>query len=632
MWAYITSLSILTSLREYYQLLVLYGFAISVLFLMMMVLWLRMRYRRKQANERADVLRSIVNDVRTSKPLDENLKQLLYVIRKWVGAPYYVWYLRDVRTGQFQLRAVTRPVDPFQQVGPSYSGLAVSRKDIYLPAVSIPAKEMPDDVSIIHQGEVPLLALPLPNREAMVLVGPLEHITRPVRRELAAFLKDIDPVISDLLAAELERDRAQVAVVSQRAIQNIASIASDVAGMWELAVRAFVGTNGSVGGCYVERQTVDRTWAYRLFTAVGNVKEVEDVLRTDVDTLADLFSFVAQQSHMILAPGNPEYYRLPTYLVTLGLGAVGLMRLGEHGLLVVLYDKSLSEGELQKKSMTQLMMVSTELAEISRQQADRRHFADAYLSILKQLSNMLDNLNPYTVGYSELVTRFSLVIGKEMGLSESELYDLAVAAHLSNLGVLGRDMELLFKEGKYTALEYETMKLHTEIGSSMVQIATGNRRVASYIMHHHERVDGHGYPSGLKGDEIPNGARILSVVQTFLAKINGRKSRDPLPFEQAIQTIRSVAGSQLDKRAVEALVHWFEKKRSAADGARSLGRCFEMCCVPASICESCPAFHRTDVNCWEVEGNLCQAHGRSCGSCFVKTEYLARTSKTPQHH
>jgi HD-GYP domain-containing protein (c-di-GMP phosphodiesterase class II) len=253
-----------------------------------------------------------------------------------------------------------------------------------------------------------------------------------------------------------------------------------------------------------------------------------------------------------------------------------------------------------------------------------------YVNILKQLAKMIDNLNPYTVGYSEMMSRYSIVIGKQLGMPEEEIRDLALAAYLSNIGVLGLSNDLYQKEGKFTEAEYEMMKLHAEVGASMVSVTTGNKRVASYIMYHHERIDGAGYPAGLRGADIPLGARIIGVVQTFLAKINGRKGRDPLPFDRALEMLQSAAGTQLDKQVVQAFVAWFEsKQQNPAFSERSLGHCWEMCCTPSSICEHCPVYQQSGgtafKNCWEYEGNLCSSHGKSCSTCFVRTEYTTRS-------
>jgi hypothetical protein len=112
----------------------------------------------------------------------------------------------------------------------------------------------------------------------------------------------------------------------------------------------------------------------------------------------------------------------------------------------------------------------------------------------------------------------------------------------------------------------------------------------------------------------------------FLAKINGRKYRDPLPFDKAIKLMESLAGTQLDEKVVQTFVRWFAAKRKGPElGGRALGACYDMGCTPSDICRVCPAYSQPEKNCWEVEGNNCQAHGKSCGTCFVYTETLSRS-------
>jgi HD-GYP domain-containing protein (c-di-GMP phosphodiesterase class II) len=239
---------------------------------------------------------------------------------------------------------------------------------------------------------------------------------------------------------------------------------------------------------------------------------------------------------------------------------------------------------------------------------------------------MIDNLNPYTVGYSEQMMRYALSVGREMGLSGQELLDLGLAARFSNIGVIGLRRELLTKEGRYTEFEYESMKMHCEIGASMVTLATGNRRAASYILHHHERVDGYGYPYGLKGEAIPLGARILYVVQFYLAKVNGRAWRDPVPFEEAIAALLKAVGTQLDGEVVNAFITWLTRVQTHPEvQGKPLAACHEMLSVPKEICESCLVYAESgSIKCWELGDNACQAHGRTCATCVVRTEYLHR--------
>jgi hypothetical protein len=144
-------------------------------------------------------------------------------------------------------------------------------------------------------------------------------------------------------------------------------------------------------------------------------------------------------------------------------------------------------------------------------------------------------------------------------------------------------------------------------------------------------MDGNGYPSRLVAENIPLGSRIIAVVQTFIAKINGRSYRDPLPFDDALKLINDSAGSQLDTKVVAVFLQWYEKRRSLHRGKnKALGNCWDLCCVPSSICSQCSSYGKTTKNCWEFESNNCLAHGKICETCFVYTEAMSRSGKVKE--
>lgn len=250
------------------------------------------------------------------------------------------------------------------------------------------------------------------------------------------------------------------------------------------------------------------------------------------------------------------------------------------------------------------------------------------LPFLKAFVRTVENMNPYWVGYSEQVMRYTLAIASEIGYPERELSSLAVAAYFSNIGMYLLSEELMEKAGEYLPHEVEQMKLHAEIGALIAEIFLGDRETADMIRYHHERMDGLGYPEGLKGEEIPLGARMIAVVQTFLAKMSGRSYRPALDFEQALLHVQRAAGSQLDESLVSALLSWIEKKQSISrQNGLPLGRCYEVFSVPSEICGECPVYRGSTPYCWEEKENLCHFHGKSCDTCVIRTEYLSREKK-----
>ena len=131
------------------------------------------------------------------------------------------------------------------------------------------------------------------------------------------------------------------------------------------------------------------------------------------------------------------------------------------------------------------------------------------------------------------------------------LGDIEVAALLHDIGKIGISDAILNKPAKLTAEEYELMKKHPEYGWAVLRQVPGMERASLIILHHHESYDGKGYPGGLKGEEIPIGSRIVSVIDAFDAMVSSRPYRQGLPFEEAERRLLQASGTQFDARVVE---------------------------------------------------------------------------------
>ncbi|HML18386.1 MAG TPA: HD domain-containing phosphohydrolase, partial [Bryobacteraceae bacterium] len=162
-----------------------------------------------------------------------------------------------------------------------------------------------------------------------------------------------------------------------------------------------------------------------------------------------------------------------------------------------------------------------------------------------------DNLN--TRGHIRRVQVYALGIGKTMGLSEPELEALQAGALLHDIGKLAVPEHILTKPGKLTPEEFAKMKVHPLVGAEIVEQMQFPYAVAPIVRAHHEKWDGSGYPFGLAGDEIPLGARILTVSDWLDAMISDREYRKGIPIEEAMQQIAAEAGKSFDPRVVEAL-------------------------------------------------------------------------------
>lgn len=164
-----------------------------------------------------------------------------------------------------------------------------------------------------------------------------------------------------------------------------------------------------------------------------------------------------------------------------------------------------------------------------------------------------------TEEHAERLKDYCLIIGRKMGLSSRELDELALLAILHDMGKVGIRESILQKPGPLTAEEWEEMKKHPEIGWRIAKAIPELTHIAEYILCHHERWDGHGYPRGLKGEEIPLLSRILAVVDAYDAMTSDRVYRKAMPREKAFAELKRNAGTQFDPRVVEVFLELFGK-------------------------------------------------------------------------
>jgi putative nucleotidyltransferase with HDIG domain len=172
--------------------------------------------------------------------------------------------------------------------------------------------------------------------------------------------------------------------------------------------------------------------------------------------------------------------------------------------------------------------------------------------IVDALTTALDAKNEYTCGHSYRVAGLCQAIAQQLRLPLTAQQALDIAAHLHDIGKIGMPDSVLLKPGRLTPEEFAIIKTHPVIGFSIVNKVTSLAEVAQIILHHHERVDGQGYPNGLAGDAIPLGARIIAVCDAFDAMTSSRSYRACISGEQALAELWRCAGSQFDPDIVAA--------------------------------------------------------------------------------
>ncbi len=194
---------------------------------------------------------------------------------------------------------------------------------------------------------------------------------------------------------------------------------------------------------------------------------------------------------------------------------------------------------------------------------DLRHAADEnrdlFLNSIQMLAGAVDEKDPYTRGHSDRVTRYSVMIARELGLPETYVETVRISAQLHDVGKIGIEDRILKKPGALTAEEFEIMKTHTTKGANILRGVPQLAEMLPGIELHHESLDGRGYPHGLKGDEIPLLPRIIAVADTFDAVTTNRPYQQAHEPADALQILHKLAGKRLDPKAVAAFTDVFER-------------------------------------------------------------------------
>jgi HD-GYP domain-containing protein (c-di-GMP phosphodiesterase class II) len=188
-----------------------------------------------------------------------------------------------------------------------------------------------------------------------------------------------------------------------------------------------------------------------------------------------------------------------------------------------------------------------------------------FFGSVKSLAAAIDGKDPYTRGHSERVMLYSTVIAEGMGLPAAEVEKISISALLHDVGKIGIEDRILRKPAALTGPEFEIMKRHPSVGAMIME---ENPEMADYLpgMHmHHETLDGTGYPRGLKGDEIPLMARIVSVADCFDAMTTNRPYQRAMTFEAAIERVNVFVGTRYDERVVKALEEAIRSRRIKPD-------------------------------------------------------------------
>lgn len=203
------------------------------------------------------------------------------------------------------------------------------------------------------------------------------------------------------------------------------------------------------------------------------------------------------------------------------------------------------------------VMLSSVLEELLRNQRPAKLSQSL---LLLTLSALLDMQDPLTSGHSRRVGTYSSLIARELDLSEKDQSTIRLAGLLHDIGKIGVRKAPLYKPDKLSDEEMHEMKRHVILGYEIIVEVPHLADIACLVLHHHERMDGTGYPHGLSGDEIPVGSRILCVADSFDAMVTSRIYRPTVSVPKALEELERCSGTQFDIEVVRAFGAYLRNK------------------------------------------------------------------------
>ena len=219
------------------------------------------------------------------------------------------------------------------------------------------------------------------------------------------------------------------------------------------------------------------------------------------------------------------------------------------------FDQLLLLIESAIKSIEQMNMIASINLELQKSKED---LEKAYLESIQSLRFTVEAKDKYTKGHSDRVSEYSVLIGKEIGLSHEEIKKLRIGGLFHDIGKIGVPDSILLKAEQLTDEEYSEIKNHPSIGKHILSSASIFSDIVPIVYHHHENYDGTGYPGKIKGEEIPLLARITAIADTFDAMTSSRSYRDALSLDVAKTEIERCSGTQFDPKLVEAFLNVYK--------------------------------------------------------------------------
>lgn len=228
--------------------------------------------------------------------------------------------------------------------------------------------------------------------------------------------------------------------------------------------------------------------------------------------------------------------------------------------LINIYAQAINEMKLkEKKAQTGREAFFNMLEDINE---SYKELEDLFIKLIRVMINSLDAKSPWTKGHSERVSLYAEQIAQQMLFEGDEIKHIRLAGLLHDIGKIGTFDYLLDKPGKLTPEEFEIVKKHPAQGAAILIEIKQLHDIVPMVKYHHEKIDGTGYPYRLKGDEIPIGAKILHVADSFDSMTSDRPYRPAPSIDYALSELRKHKGTQFDPLVVDAFLRVLEEQKN----------------------------------------------------------------------
>ncbi|MFC1928499.1 CHASE2 domain-containing protein [Chloroflexota bacterium] len=304
---------------------------------------------------------------------------------------------------------------------------------------------------------------------------------------------------------------------------------------WAVPVSA-----GKEPGVFIQAATIDNIMRQQFLTEVGTGANLMIMLLLMSITGFALPPFGLRRGGVILS------------VLFVGYLVASFLTFDSGYILNILYPLSILPVIYVSSVLTQNATTTIENAKLSRK------VVDGYKSTIRALAASIDAKDPYTHGHSQRVTEYALLAAIRLSMSHQELEILEYAGILHDIGKIGIPDRILSKPHPLTSEEWSIICLHPVIGANIMKDIPFLEEAREFVLHHHEKYDGTGYPDGLTGNDIPLGARLLSVADSFDSMTSDRAYRAAISESDAVNELRKCSGTQFCPIAVEAFVSVFD--------------------------------------------------------------------------